>query len=119
MANRWRGAGRMDEAAERTLRAKYLDWCSARVAERFLDLSPEEIYVLASPPGVEGGEPSPTLPPPGTETYRTLVQRATEALLGELSLPPFEEWRVAYGEAPGRYDAEMLGFWREVSGGDE
>lgn len=37
----------MDEAGVRTLRAKYLDWCSARIAERFLDLSPEEIYELA------------------------------------------------------------------------
>jgi hypothetical protein len=112
-------AGRMDESAERTLRAKYLDWCSARVAERFLDLSPEEIYVLASPPDAEGGEPSPSLPPSETETYRTLVQRATEALLDEMSLPPFEDWCAAYRDSPGRYDAEMLGFWREVSGGGE
>jgi hypothetical protein len=107
----------MDEAAERTLRGKYLDWCSARVAERFLDLSPEEIYVLASPPDAGDGEPAPHLPPPGSETYRMLVQRATEALLGEMSLPPFDEWRERYRGDPDRYDAEMLGFWREVSGG--
>lgn len=29
------------------LRAKYLDWCSARIAERFLELSPDEIYQRA------------------------------------------------------------------------
>jgi hypothetical protein len=45
------------------------------------------------------------------------VQRATEALLGEMSLPPFDEWRERYRGDPDRYDAEMLGFWREVSGG--
>jgi hypothetical protein len=29
------------------LRAKYLDWCSARIAERFLAMSPEELYERA------------------------------------------------------------------------
>jgi len=30
-----------------------------------------------------------------------------------LTLPAFEEWRVAYEQSPGRYDVEMLGFWKE------
>ncbi len=34
-------------ADERILRAKYLDWCSARVADRFLALTPDQIYDLA------------------------------------------------------------------------
>jgi hypothetical protein len=38
---------RTDPADERVLRAKYFDWCSARVADRFLRLSPDEIYELA------------------------------------------------------------------------
>jgi hypothetical protein len=29
------------------LRAKYLDWCSARIAERFLAMSPDELYERA------------------------------------------------------------------------
>lgn len=33
-----------DPDNERVLEAKYLDWCSARVAERFLKLTPEEIF---------------------------------------------------------------------------
>lgn len=37
-------------AEERILRAKYLDWCSARVADRFLALTPEQIYDLAHRP---------------------------------------------------------------------
>jgi hypothetical protein len=108
-------AGRMDEADERTLRAKYLDWCSARVAERFLDLSPEEIYSLAQPP--EDRDPASGLPSPVEESYRVLVQRATEALLGRMSLPAFSEWVREYEASPVRFDAEMLGFWKDSSGG--
>ncbi len=37
-------------ADERILRAKYLDWCSARVADRFLELTPDQIYELAHRP---------------------------------------------------------------------
>lgn len=106
----------MDGVGERVLRAKYLDWCSARVAERFLDLSPEEIYALARPEsGGEATNAPPVLPPPTVESYRTLVQRVTESLLERMSLPPFEEWQEAYAASPERYDAEMLGFWKDVA----
>ncbi|HEX6938985.1 MAG TPA: hypothetical protein VF158_06195 [Longimicrobiales bacterium] len=37
----------IDPADERILRAKYLDWCSARVVDRFLELTPDQIYELA------------------------------------------------------------------------
>ena len=110
----------MAEATERTLRAKYMDWCSARLAERYLDLSPEEIYALARPEGASGGgessgDPgSAKLPPPTDEGYRALVQRVTESLLARTSLPTFEQWSAAYAESPDRFDAELLGFWKEV-----
>ena len=109
----------MAEARERTLRAKYMDWCSARLAERFLDLSPEEIYALARPEEGRGeeiesaGDPT-RLPSPTDESYRSLVQRVTGALLARSSLPTFEQWAAAYGESPERFDAELLGFWKEV-----
>jgi hypothetical protein len=117
----------MAEATERTLRAKYMDWCSARLAERFLDLSPEEIYALARPEdaaGVDEASPdpeAPKLPSPTDDSYRALVQRVTESLLARTSLPTFEQWSVAYAEAPARFDAELLGFWKEVveEGGGE
>ena len=109
----------MDEAELRTLRAKYLDWCSARVAERFLALTPEEIYELARPePTLDeldrGSGPFPVSPP--HESYTALVQRVTESLLGRVPLPAFEAWRESYRRAPARYDAEMLGFWKDASG---
>ncbi len=118
----------MDEADERTLRAKYLDWCSARVAERFLDLSSEEIYSMAygaadeevpETGSAQGPGEGERLPPPDSDSYRALVQRVTEALLGRMSLPSFDTWREEYAASPGRFEAEMLGFWRDASGGAE
>ena len=91
------------------LRAKYLDWCSARIAERFLALSPDEIYQLAerasAGPADQAG-PQPPLSP-------DLISRVTEVLADEMVLPTFEEWSAAYSEAPEEFDSEMLGFWKE------
>lgn len=127
----------MEGSGESTLRAKYLDWCSARLAERFLDLSPEEIYALARPESGESGEsgeveepvpgesreavstpgkPRPRLPHPTEEGYRRLVQRVTESLLRRTSLPTFEQWSAAYAETPERFEAELLGFWKDAVG---
>lgn len=128
----------MGGSGESELRAKYLDWCSARLAERFLDLSPEEIYALARPesgepsdpeggesepaPTVAGGRPAPSavsLPRPTDEGYRALVQRVTEALLRRTSLPTYEQWAEAYAESPARFEAELLGFWKDAVEGSE
>jgi len=121
------------------LRAKYHDWCSARIVEQFLSLSPEEVYELARPddggagaaaPG--GAAPAPVVPGPeaaasvapspevvGTqESFQQLVQRVTEVLLQRTDLPSFEEWSAAYREEPGRFDAEMLGFWQSPESGE-
>lgn len=105
------------------LRAKYLDWCSAKLADEFLRLTPEEIYELAhaSDPG-PGSEraaaatvpaaPGPGALPPGL-SYRELVARVTEALAARLGLPGFAAWVAAYRAAPDRYEEEMLGLWKE------
>ncbi|HWV58674.1 MAG TPA: hypothetical protein VNZ57_14555 [Longimicrobiales bacterium] len=123
---------------EQVLRAKYIDWCSGRVAERFLQLSPDEIYELAQetnpyrpaePVGgaVSGGEPVATTDagplalqaPPARAVYWVMVARVAETLSRELELPSYDAWRVAYLEAPDRYDTELLGFWHNAvwSGG--
>lgn len=105
------------------LRAKYLDWCSARLAERFLRLTPEEIYELAqraspsAPAGSGsadsgGAEALPSDAGP-VESFRHIVERVTVALAVNLDLPVFEQWAAAYREQPSRYDDELLGFWTE------
>ena len=101
------------------LRSKYHDWCSARVADRFVELSPEEIYELAS------GESSPedetrTASAPGgagavslSAGYSEMVRRVTEVLATGMDLPSFEDWLESYRRDPARYEKEMLGFWRD------
>jgi hypothetical protein len=119
---------------ERELRAKYFDWCSARLADRFLALSPDEIFEVAERAS-HGREPErDALVANGAsvesngalesshssnfsnawsepETFRALVARVAEVLAD--TLPPFEEWVIAYRQAPERFDDELLGFWKE------
>ena len=95
------------------LRAKYLDWCSARIAERFLALSPDEIYERAEKAtngAAESVAPEASLSPFSSQA---LVARVTNVLADEIELPTFEEWSAAYSEAPEEFDSEMLGFWKE------
>jgi hypothetical protein len=113
--------GALEPEALQVLEAKYYDWCSARLAERFLQLSPDEIYELA-----ERGEAAAELvrlgvkrgmmPEPGSTSFRRLVEYATEVLATELALPTFVEWVAAYQESPAQFDAEILGMWRAGRG---
>ncbi|MBI4408588.1 MAG: hypothetical protein HY561_02690 [Gemmatimonadetes bacterium] len=100
-----------DGGGEPVLRAKYLDWCSARVADRFLQLTPEQIYELAQTAS-RTGSPSGADFVGNSAPYRVLVERVTEVLASHIGLPPFEEWAEAYRQEPQRYDAELLGFWK-------
>ncbi len=119
----------------RELRAKYLDWCSARLADRFLALSPDEIYELAERASL-GREPEADAvvasgaaaavhpsgyqwPPPTAfsepwrepANFRVLVARVAEVLAD--TLPSFEQWAKAYERTPERFEDELLGFWKE------
>lgn len=122
--------------SERILRAKYLDWCSARVADRFLALTPDEIYQLAetathgrplahpvaslssifAPSDLELDWRNPIDSNTATseaEPYRGLVAKVTEVLADRIGLPTFEEWSAAYQESPEDFDGDLLGFWKE------
>lgn len=126
-----------DPEGERILRAKYLDWCSAKVADYFLGLTPDQIYELAHPGpelGTGGGDPDAgthfTTPPaalaptasPGLAdpvgtverdaNYLALAKRVAEVLAQRLRLPAFEEWAEAYRRTPALFDEELLGLWR-------
>jgi len=102
------GARRETGEPEDVLRAKYLDYCSAQVADLLLLLSPDEIYRLAEEAHRRRGGT-------GTLTYQDMVRLATERISSRLVLPPFEVWADDYRRAPQRYEAYLLGLWeREV-----
>lgn len=106
------------------LRSKYHDWCSARVADRFVELTPEEIYELAHAGGGDGSEGRMRGSAEASAStdagafsleeagYSEMVRRVTEALATSMELPPFDAWAESYRRDPARYDREMLGFWR-------
>ena len=86
------------------LRAKYLDYCSAQVADLLLYLSPDEIYLLAQRAyREEGGE--------GDLTYVEMVRNATDWLSRKVSLPPFDIWLEDYQAHPESYDEYFMGLW--------
>lgn len=100
------------------LRAKYLDWCSAQIADRFLSLSPDEIFELAERAsqgaGLSAGPAlSTSLADGDLSSYRAVVEQVTEVLARELELPSLIEWQKMYENDPAAIDEQLLGFWRE------
>ena len=86
------------------LRAKYLDYCSAQVADLLLYLSPDEIYLLAQRAYREESED-------GDLTYVEMVRIATDWLSRKIALPPFEIWLEDYRANPESYDEYFMGLW--------
>jgi len=94
----------LSDKENEVLRAKYLDYCSAQVADLLLFLSPDEIYLLAQRAAHESGDP-------GEVSYMRMVQVATGWLSEKISLPPFEIWVQDYLAHPDRYEEYFLGLW--------
>ncbi len=95
------------ESAREVLRAKYVEYCSAQLADLLLYLTPDEIYLLAqraAPPGEEDRAP-------GHASYGAMVERATGWLASRVALPPFEVWIEDYRRHPERYESYLMGLW--------
>ncbi len=102
------GRSGSDEPLE-VLRAKYLDYCSAQVADLLLYLSPDEIYLLAQRAHREEGAQEEF-------SYIQMVRIATDWLSQKVALPPFDVWVVDYRAHPDRYEEYFMGLWEsEVS----
>ena len=100
------------------LRAKYLDWCSAQVADHFLALSPAEIFEIAERAARDSDVSRRPSSWQGEEvvedhSYRRLVERVTEVLWQQLELPTFEVWEEQYRRNPEAIEEQLLGFWRD------
>lgn len=89
---------------EEVLRAKYLDYCSAQVADILLLLSPDEMFVLAQDAAREAGVS-------GDLGYDQIVELATSRVSHKLALPTFEVWARDYEADPSRFEDHLMGLW--------
>jgi len=87
------------------LRAKYLDYCSARISEVFLTLTDEHTYQLMEEAAREAALPA------GTLSFQAMMQLVTRKLRTSVPLPDLETWIEEYTEDPDRYDPFLLGLW--------
>lgn len=88
------------EHEQHSLWIRYVDWCSAQVMRRFIHLSPDEIWSIAS--GYSG--------PSARDSVLQLARTLARQIYNELGLPEFEEWLVSYGEDPERFDRDIVGY---------
>jgi len=99
------------ELSEPVLRAKYLDYCSARVADLLLRLTADEMYLLAQEAAGElDADDSESL------SYTEIVRLATDRMARKLSLPDYRNWVRAYRSDPEAFDRELLGLWESDIG---
>ena len=94
------------------LRAKYRDYCSARVADVLMGLSPDEIYTLAQEEAEGMNRSSPS-------SYGEAVALTTHRVRARLDLPSFEEWVVAYKKDPDAINPYLLGLWESDEAGED
>ena len=95
----------VDENEESVLRAKYRDYCSAKVAEALLSLSPDDIYSLAETEARAAGQGAPA-------SYNEAIRFATRSIRDRLDLPGFRAWAEEYKSDPGRFDPHLMGLWK-------
>jgi hypothetical protein len=94
----------MTEPTPGALWSQYVDWCSARIAARFLELSSDQIWELAdrqrnrASQGVETMGAPPTDPLRPDSGYVDLVRQVTLDLFAEMNLPDFHAWQAKYVE---------------------
>ena len=87
------------------LRAKYLDYCSARISEVFLSLTDEHTYQLMEEAARESDLST------GALSFQAMMQLVTRKLQKSVPLPDLETWIEEYTQAPERYDPYLLGLW--------
>ena len=96
---------------DEVIRAKYLDFCSARLTEVFLSLSEERIYGLVEEAAREANLQV------GALNFQTMVRLVTKKLEESVPLPDLKEWAVEYQEDPERCEEHLLGLWKDLVSG--
>lgn len=88
------------------LRAKYLDYCSARLCDVFLELEEERVFELARAAEKKAGVPQ------GALSFRQIAGLLVEQLMDDIALPDFDVWVDSYREHPEEYEPYLLGLWK-------
>ena len=105
-------------AQDPSLRIKYLDWCSAKIAEHIFALDPDGFWLLAQK-AEASRVPAGAGASGGDEIVETLVgtgeaaERLRQMILAvhrELDLPDQESWITRYRADPQLFERDMLGF---------
>lgn len=94
-----------DRDGDSVLRAKYRDYCSARVADALLSLSPEEVFALAEAEARTSDRIAPN-------SHSEAIRLATGRIRDRLELPEFESWAAEYVKDPSRFDPYLMGLWK-------
>ena len=94
-----------DREGEPVLRAKYRDYCSARVADALLSLSPEEVFALAEAEARASDRVAPN-------SHNEAIRLATGRIRDSLELPEYEVWAEEYLKDPSRFDPYLMGLWK-------
>ena len=98
---------------DEVIRAKYLDFCSARLTEVFLSLSEERIYGLVEEAAREANLQV------GTLNFQTMVRLVTKKLEESVPLPDLQTWAMEYRDDPERFEEHLLGLWKDLVSGRE
>ena len=93
------------------LRAEYVDYCSARLADMLLRLTADDMYLLAEEVAGDAQRDPDELP-----SFNTIVQLATERLTMDLELPNYWEWVREHEKDPRRSERELTGLRRRGFG---
>ena len=104
----------------RDLQTRYYDWCSARIAERILALSPEELQSLGERYSETEATPAPVAAPGSFASagVHALAEGAIRAVQAELRLPSFEGWLEEYRGDPERFDRDLIGLYAPRPSGE-
>ncbi|MDT8435861.1 MAG: hypothetical protein RRA92_03805 [Gemmatimonadota bacterium] len=95
------------------VRAKYIEYCSARISEVFLSLTDEQTYRLLEEAAREEGADLAAL------GFQSKMRLVTRRLRDSVPLPEFEEWAAEYRAHPERFEPLLLGLWKEALDGQD
>jgi len=102
-----------ESPSESELRAKYLEYCSARISEVFLSLSDERTYQFLEEAASEAGLDLASL------GFQEKMRVVSAKIRDSIPLPTFSEWAAEYLEHPERFEPILIGLWRAAVNDNE